>query len=161
MVSVERGDLSLQVFHLIVSELGYLATFCTDEMVMVPPQMPVLVSVGRGIQGEENIEVAEELAAQLGGALSASRPVVDQGWLPLSRQVGRSGMIVKPSLYLALGISGAPEHLEGMTDSEMIIAVNTDADAPIFGVAHFGIQEDVNEFVPALKQALEERPVPG
>ena len=99
-------------------------------------QQEMLVAVGRGIQQKDNLELAEELARALGGAVCASRPVVDQGWLPATRQVGKSGMTVKPKLYLALGISGAPEHQEGMKDAEVIIAVNTDPKAPIFDVAH-------------------------
>src|SRR3990170_1583612 len=86
----------------------------------------VLVSVGRGIQSKDNIPVVEELAQALGGALSASRPIVDQGWLPKTRQVGKSGMTVKPKLYVAVGISGAPEHIEGMRGAELIVAINTD-----------------------------------
>jgi electron transfer flavoprotein alpha subunit len=116
--------------------------------------MPVLVSVGRGIQNKDNIEAAEELAAALGGAVSASRPVVDQGWLPLTRQIGRSGMIVKPKLYLACGISGAPEHLEGMRDAELIIAINTDPNAPIFSAAHYGVVGDALDYLPALTDAV-------
>ncbi len=90
-----------------------------------------LVAVGRGIQSKDNLELAEELASALGGAVCGSRPVIDQGWLPLSRQVGKSGHTVKPKVYVAMGISGAPEHLDGMKDAEVIIAVNTDARAPI------------------------------
>ncbi len=109
-----------------------------------------LVSVGRGIQIKDNIEVAKELAAVLGAQLSASRPVVDQGWLPTSRLVGKSGKRVKPKVYLALGISGAPEHVEGMSESDVIIAVNTDPNAPIFNVAKYGTTVDLLELVPAL-----------
>jgi electron transfer flavoprotein alpha subunit len=113
-------------------------------------QQDVLVSVGRGIQTQDNLELAEQLAEQLGGAVSGSRPVIDQGWLPLSRQVGKSGMKVKPKLYLTLGISGAPEHQEGMKNSECIIAVNMDPEAPIFGVAHYGVVGDLFDIVPCL-----------
>jgi electron transfer flavoprotein alpha subunit len=120
-------------------------------------RVPILVAVGRGIQRKENLALAEELAGLLGGAVCASRPVIDQGWLPLSRQVGKSGMIVKPSLYLALGISGAPEHLEGMRNAELIVAVNTDAGAPIFNVAHYGIVADMFEVIPALMTHLRQR----
>lgn len=116
-----------------------------------------LVAVGRGIQQKENLEVAEELAEALGGAVCASRPVVDQGWLPPTRQVGKSGMTVKPKCFIALGISGAPEHVEGMKDSELILAVNTDANAPIFDVAHYGVVGDVMELVPALVEAIKQR----
>jgi len=114
----------------------------------------VLVSVGRGIGGPENVPLAEELAAALGGVVSASRPVTDSGWLPKSRQVGKSGLTVRPKLYLAIGISGAPEHLQGMKDSELIVAINTDPGAPIFDVAHFGAVADVIELVPALTERL-------
>jgi electron transfer flavoprotein alpha subunit len=114
----------------------------------------VLVGVGRGIQRRDNLELAEELAAALGGQVCASRPIIDQGWLPATRQVGKSGMIVKPRVYFALGVSGAPEHQEGMKGSELIIAVNTDRKAPIFEIAHYGVQMDLLDVVPALIEAL-------
>ncbi len=117
----------------------------------------VLVCVGRGIENDSNLEPAEELAKLLGGAVCGSRPVIDQGWLPLSRQVGKSGMIVKPKLYLALGISGAPEHVEGMKDSELIIAVNSDPKAPIFNIAHYGAVADIQDLIPVLKDAIAKR----
>lgn len=115
----------------------------------------ILVSVGRGIGGEENIELAQELADALGGVVSASRPVTDGGWLPKTRQVGKSGRKVKPKLYIACGISGAPEHLEGMGDAELIIAINTDENAPIFDVAHYGTTEDLFDLLPALTEQVE------
>jgi electron transfer flavoprotein alpha subunit len=117
----------------------------------------VLVSVGRGIENEGNLSLAEEIVSLIGGAVCASRPVIDQGWLPLNRQVGKSGMIVKPKLYLALGISGAPEHVEGMKDSELIIAINKDPSAPIFNVARYGVCSDINDVVPALIDELKKR----
>ena len=113
-----------------------------------------LVSIGRGIGGKENIELAEELASKLGAVVSASRPVVDAGWLPRTRQVGKSGLKVKPKLYLMLGISGAPEHLEGMKSAELIIAVNTDKKAPIFSVAHYGATVDLFEVAEAMLELL-------
>ncbi|MDL1912424.1 electron transfer flavoprotein subunit alpha/FixB family protein [Chloroflexi bacterium CFX6] len=113
-----------------------------------------LVSIGRGIGGKENIELAEELAGKLGAVVSASRPVVDAGWLPRTRQVGKSGLKVKPKLYLMLGISGAPEHLEGMKSAELIIAVNTDKKAPIFNVAHYGATADLFEVAEAMLELL-------
>jgi electron transfer flavoprotein alpha subunit len=113
-----------------------------------------LVSIGRGIGGKENVELAEELAKALGAAVSASRPVVDAGWLPRTRQVGKSGLKVKPKLYLMLGISGAPEHLEGMKGAELIIAVNTDKKAPIFNVAHYGATADLFEVAEAMLELL-------
>ncbi len=120
-------------------------------------QQDVLVAVGRGIQQQDNVELAEELAQALGGAVCASRPVVDQGWLPATRQVGKSGMTVKPKLYLALGVSGAPEHLEGMKGSDLVIAVNTDSKAPIFDAAHYGAEVDALELLPALVEAVNAR----
>ncbi|MGA3215618.1 MAG: electron transfer flavoprotein subunit alpha/FixB family protein [Acidimicrobiales bacterium] len=110
----------------------------------------MLVSVGRGIESQDNMEIVEELADVLRVPLSASRPVVDAGWLPKTRQVGQSGLKVKPRVYLALGISGAPEHLEGMRNAKLIIACNTDPQAPIFGVAHYGTTVDLFDLVPEL-----------
>jgi electron transfer flavoprotein alpha subunit len=115
----------------------------------------ILISVGRGIQNQDNLELAQELADALGGVLVASRPVVDQGWLPISRLVGKSGKKVKAKLYLALGISGAPEHIEALGDSEMILAVNTDPQAPIFNVAKFGTTVDLFDLVPALTEKIQ------
>jgi electron transfer flavoprotein alpha subunit len=117
----------------------------------------VLVSVGRGIQNRDNVALAEDLAGALGGAVCGSRPVIDQGWLPLSRQVGKSGAVVKPKLYVAAGISGAPEHVEGMKNSDLIIAVNSDPQAPIFNVAHYGITADVIDVLPAVAEAVRSR----
>jgi electron transfer flavoprotein alpha subunit len=117
---------------------------------------PILVAVGRGIQNQDNVQLAEELAEALGGAVCASRPVVDQGWLPTTRQVGKSGKKVKPKLYLAMGISGAPEHVEGMADSEVIIAVNTDPTAPIFSVARYGAAVDMLDLLPALTEKVQQ-----
>ena len=114
----------------------------------------ILIAIGRGIQTEDNIELAEELAELLGGEVCASRPVVDQGWLPTSRMVGKSGQTVKPRLYLALGISGAPEHVEGMTDSETIVAVNMDPNAPIFDVATYGVEFDFFDLIDPLLEQL-------
>lgn len=115
---------------------------------------PILVSVGRGIQNQDNIELANELAAALGGVVSSSRPVVDQGWLPTTRLVGKSGKAVKPKLYLALGISGAPEHAEAITGSEMIVAINTDPAAPIFSLAKYGAVVDMFDLLPVLTEEV-------
>ena len=111
---------------------------------------PVLVSVGRGIQNKDNISLAEDLAKALGGTVSGSRPVIDQGWLATSRLVGKSGKHVKPKIYLALGISGAPEHAEAITDSNTIIAINTDPAAPIFNIAKYGAEIDLFDLVEVL-----------
>lgn len=114
----------------------------------------ILVSIGRGIQSDENIPLANDLATKLGGAVSCSRPLVDSKWLPKSRQVGKSGLKVKPKLYLAFGISGAPEHIEGMKDAGLIVAVNSDPKAPIFDYAHYGVVGDVLDIIPALTSKL-------
>jgi len=114
----------------------------------------ILVSVGRGIQNQDNLELAQELADALGAVMCASRPVVDQGWLPTTRLVGKSGKSVKPKVYLALGISGAPEHVEGITGSDVIIAVNTDPAAPIFDVARYGVEMDMLDLLPVLTEQV-------
>lgn len=119
-------------------------------------QADVLVSIGRGIKDKENIEIAEELARVLGGIVACSRPVVDYGWLPSEHQVGLSGKTVKPKLYLALGISGAFQHIVGLKGSQIIVAINKDAKAPIFSVADYGVVDDIFEVVPALTQKISE-----
>jgi electron transfer flavoprotein alpha subunit len=116
----------------------------------------VLVGIGRGIQTQDNIELAEELAELLGGTVCASRPIIDQGWLPTARLVGKSGNIVKPKLYLALGISGAPEHVEGMSGAETIVAINMDGGAPIFDVAKYGAKVDLFDLFDYLIEAIED-----
>ncbi len=113
-----------------------------------------LVCIGRGIGGKDNIEEAEELAELLGAEIAGSRPVIDSGWLPKTRQVGKSGMKVAPRLYFCLGVSGAPEHLEGMRDAGFIVAVNKDPAAPIFEVAHLGTTCDLFDLLPALADRL-------
>jgi electron transfer flavoprotein alpha subunit len=117
-------------------------------------QADVLVSVGRGIGDQENIEPAREVAALLGGALSCSRPVVDKKWLPKYHQVGTSGKSVKPKVYLALGISGAFQHVAGITGAGTVIAVNKDRKAPIFRAADFGAVADALGVLAALKTEL-------
>ena len=118
-------------------------------------QAPILVSVGRGIKAPENIPMAEKLAKLLGGEVSASRPICDEGWLPMDRQIGSSGQTVAPKLYLALGISGAIQHVVGMKASRTIAAINKDQNAPIFEIADYGIVGDLFEIVPALIEELE------
>ena len=115
---------------------------------------PLIVGVGRGIKEAENLPVVQELAAALGAELAASRPICDNGWLPMERQVGSSGQTVSPKLYLAVGISGAIQHLVGMKGSQCIVAINKDPDAPIFEVADYGIVGDLFEVVPALTEAI-------
>ena len=109
-----------------------------------------IVAVGRGIKGQEHLKLAEDLAKALGAEIAASRPICDAGWLPMDRQIGSSGQTVAPKLYVALGISGAIQHLVGMKGSRTIIAINKDAEAPIFEIADFGIAGDLFEVVPAM-----------
>jgi electron transfer flavoprotein alpha subunit len=115
---------------------------------------PIIVSVGRGIGEQENIGIIQELASALGAELAASRPICDNGWLPMERQVGSSGQTVSPKLYLAIGISGAIQHLVGMKGSKTVIAINKDENAPIFEVADFGVAADLFDIVPALTAAV-------
>ena len=114
----------------------------------------LIVSVGRGIGKEENIPLAQEFAKTIGAELSSSRPVVDSGWLPSVHQVGSSGQSVSPKMYLALGISGAIQHVVGMKCSKNIVAINKDPDAPIFEIADYGVVGDVLEILPKLNEAL-------
>jgi electron transfer flavoprotein alpha subunit len=114
----------------------------------------ILVSVGRGIKEEANLPIVQELASALGAELAASRPICDNGWLPMERQVGSSGQTVAPKVYLAVGISGAIQHLVGMKGSQCIVAINRDENAPIFEIADYGIVGDLFEVVPALTAAV-------
>ncbi|SDR34297.1 electron transfer flavoprotein subunit alpha/FixB family protein [Natronobacterium texcoconense] len=115
----------------------------------------VLVSVGRGIEEEENLEIIEELADALDATMSASRPIVDNGWLPKNRQVGQSGKVVTPDVYIAIGISGAVQHVAGMKGSDTIVAINTDPNAPIMDIADYAITDDLFDVVPALTEEFQ------
>ena len=118
-------------------------------------QAPIIVAVGRGIKEQKNLPLVENLAKVIGGEIAASRPICDEGWLPMDRQIGSSGQTVAPKLYLALGISGAIQHVVGMKGSRTVVAVNKDANAPIFEVADYGIVGDIFEVIPALAEELE------
>jgi electron transfer flavoprotein alpha subunit len=117
-------------------------------------QAEIIVSVGRGIKEQKNIEIAKALAEALGGEIAASRPICDSGWLPMDRQIGSSGQTVAPKLYLALGISGAIQHIVGMKGARSIIAINKDAEAPIFEIADFGVVGNLFDIVPALTEEV-------
>jgi electron transfer flavoprotein alpha subunit len=116
----------------------------------------IVVGVGRGVKEEKNLAAVKDFAADIGAVLAASRPVVDAGWLPKEVQVGSSGKTIKPKLYIALGVSGAFQHVAGMKGAETVIAVNKDPNAPIFAVAHYGIVDDMQKVLPALRQKIKE-----
>jgi electron transfer flavoprotein alpha subunit len=118
-------------------------------------QAPLIVAIGRGIKAPENIGQAEALAKAMGAEIAASRPICDEGWLPMERQIGSSGQTVAPKLYLALGISGAIQHVVGMKGARTIVAVNKDQNAPIFEIADYGVVADIFEIMPALTEELQ------
>ncbi len=146
--SGEAGDLSAKrkFLEIVEAEAGDVDITKSD----------VLVSIGRGIEEEENIELAEELAEAMGAVVSCSRPIVDAKWLEKSRQVGTSGQTVKPKVYMAMGISGSFQHLGGLKGNPFIVAVNKNPKAPIFQVADVGIVEDILEFMPELTEKIKE-----
>jgi len=146
--SADVGDLSAgrRFLEVVEAEVGDVDITKED----------VLVSVGRGIEDEDNIEIADELAEAIGAVVSCSRPIVDAKWLEKSRQVGTSGQTVKPKVYLALGISGSFQHLGGLKGNPYIVAVNKNPKAPIFQVADVGVVEDLLDFVPVLTEKIQE-----
>jgi len=117
-------------------------------------QAEIIVSVGRGIKEQKNIELAQQLATALGGEIAASRPICDAGWLPMDRQIGSSGQTVAPKLYLAVGISGAIQHIVGMKGARSIVAINKDAEAPIFEIADFGVVGNLFDILPVLTEEI-------
>ncbi|MEO0116941.1 MAG: electron transfer flavoprotein subunit alpha/FixB family protein [candidate division WOR-3 bacterium] len=116
----------------------------------------IVVGVGRGIKSKDNLPLVEEFAKEIGAVIGCSRPIIDFGWLPKERLIGSSGKTIKPKVYIALGISGAFQHVSGMKDAETIIAVNKDPEAPIFSVAHYGIVGDVMKLLPTLREKIKE-----
>jgi electron transfer flavoprotein alpha subunit len=153
------GDADVEPFAVDIDESSIRSTVRGFEEVGAGDvdisEAEFIVSVGRGIEEEENLELIEELAEALDATLAASRPIVDSGWLPKNRQVGQSGKVVTPTVYLAIGISGAVQHVAGMKGADTIIAVNTDPDAPIFDIADYGIVDDLFEVVPELIEQFE------
>ena len=135
----------------------YVETVAPDPSAVDISQAEVLVAVGRGIEDEENLELVHKLAEAMGAEVACTRPVVDKKWLEKSRQVGTSGVTVKPRIYLALGISGSFQHLGGIKGDPFIAAINTDPAAPIFGVADVGIVGDILELIPLLEEKIRER----
>ena len=150
--SIDRPDLPLDASQI---RTRPQAPFQEAKRTVDLSSAEIIVSVGRGIKGPENMAIVEKLAEALGAQIGASRPVCDSGWLPLERQVGSSGQTVAPKLYLAVGISGAIQHVVGMKGSQTVVAVNKDASAPIFEIADYGIVGDLFEVVPALTEAIQ------
>ncbi|MFP5232086.1 MAG: electron transfer flavoprotein subunit alpha/FixB family protein [Acidobacteriota bacterium] len=168
LLSVQAGSFRADAVQAGQSQVREFAPKLAAEMIRTAPSEPireaaqtvdlsaaeVIVGVGRGIGEQENLKLVEDLAQALGAELAASRPICDAGWLPLERQVGSSGQTVAPKLYLAVGISGAIQHLVGMKGAKTVIAINKDADAPIFEVADIGVVGDLFEVVPALTRTI-------
>jgi electron transfer flavoprotein alpha subunit len=156
--SIESGEAAIVAIELTLAANQIRSTpgerFRESAQTVDLAAAPLIVSVGRGIKEEENIAIVQELADALGAELAASRPICDNGWLPMERQVGSSGQTVAPKLYLAVGISGAIQHLVGMKGAKTIIAINKDENAPIFEVADYGVVGDLFEVVPALTKAI-------
>jgi electron transfer flavoprotein alpha subunit len=166
--SIQAGAFRADQLEAGASQVESFAPELSADIIRAKPQEPfresaravdltsadIIVSVGRGIKEKDNIPIVEELAKALGAELAASRPICDSGWLPMERQVGSSGQTVSPKMYLAVGISGAIQHLVGMKGAKTIVAINKDANAPIFEVADYGIVGDLFEVVPALVEAV-------
>ena len=153
------GDATVEPFAVDIDESAVRSTVTGFEEAaggdVDIAEADVLVSIGRGIGEEENLELVYDLADALGATLSSSRPIVDAGWLPKNRQVGQSGKTVTPDVYLAIGISGAVQHVAGMKGADTIIAINTDPNAPIFDLADYGVVGDLFDVVPALIEAFD------
>jgi len=152
------GDAEIRAFDAAIDESAVRSRVTGFEEVaggdVDISEADVLVSVGRGIGEEENLDIIHDLAETLDATVSASRPIVDNGWLPKNRQVGQSGKVVTPDVYIAIGISGAVQHVAGMKGADTIIAINDDPSAPIFDIADYGIVDDLFDVVPALTEAF-------
>lgn len=153
---VEPGTASIENVSAATGEIRTRpeAPFQEAKQAVDLTQAEIIVSVGRGIKEQKNIEIAKTLADAMGGEIAASRPICDAGWLPMERQVGSSGQTVSPKLYLALGISGAIQHIVGMKGARSIIAINKDAEAPIFEIADVAVVGNLFEIVPALTEEV-------
>jgi electron transfer flavoprotein alpha subunit len=153
------GDAAIEAFDAAIDESAIGSTVTGFQEVgggdVDITDADVLVSIGRGIEEEENLDLIFDLADALDATVSSSRPIVDNGWLPKNRQVGQSGKVVTPEFYIAIGISGAVQHVAGMKGAENIIAINTDPNAPIFDIADYGIVDDLFDVVPALIDEFE------
>jgi electron transfer flavoprotein alpha subunit len=167
-VSLQAGSFKAEAVEAGTAAVEAMAVDLTPDLIRTKPSLPfresahtvdlssaaVIVSVGRGIREQENIPLVQALADALGAELAASRPICDAGWVPIERQVGSSGQTVSPKLYLAVGISGAIQHLVGMKGAKSVVAINKDESAPIFEVADYGVAGDLFEIVPALTKAI-------
>jgi electron transfer flavoprotein alpha subunit len=152
----ERGEATVESMAVEVGEVRMKpeAPFQEVKQAVDLSKAEIIVAIGRGIKGQEHIALAQQLAEALGAELAASRPICDAGWLPIDRQIGSSGQTVAPKLYVALGISGAIQHLVGMKNAGTIVAVNKDPEAPIFDIADYGIVGDLFEVVPVLTEEI-------
>jgi electron transfer flavoprotein alpha subunit len=151
---VQPLDVDLSAVRAEREHLGVEAAGSGDQVDLT--KADVIVAAGRGVGGQDKLGPLRELARALGGEIGASRPVIDSGWLERERQIGSSGQTVAPKLYLAVGISGAIQHLVGMKGSGCVVAINKDPSAPIFAIADYGIVGDLHDIVPALTEAVKE-----
>jgi electron transfer flavoprotein alpha subunit len=154
--AAEKGNAAVEVMDVTVGEVRMTpeAPFQEAKASVDLTRSEIIVAIGRGIKSQENISVAEQLAEVLGADIAASRPICDNEWLPIDRQIGSSGQTVAPKLYIALGISGAIQHIVGMKNSSTIVAINKDAEAPIFDIADYGIVGDLFEAVPVMVEEI-------